>query len=47
MNRRRGHSLGAITNELNNTRDAQASLGYSDRRICCDDCPSTSVIRDA
>ena len=35
------------TDKLTNTRDAQASLGYLDRCIRCDDCPSTSVIRDA
>ena len=25
-------------------RDARASLGYSDRRFCCDGCTSTSVV---
>ena len=34
-------------NQVTNTRDAQASLGHCDRCICCDDCPSTSVICDA
>ena len=36
-----------MTQWLTNTRDAQGSSGYSDRCICCDDCPSTCVIRDA
>ena len=36
-----------INSNLLNSRDAGASLGYSDRRLCSDGCPSTSVVCDA
>ena len=36
-----------LTNQQTNTRDALASLGYSDRCICCDDSTLTSLICDA
>ena len=38
---------GVPTNKLTTFRDAQASLGYSDRCLHCDGCLSTSVDRDA
>ena len=35
-----------LLQRLTNTRDAQVSLGYSDRCLRRHDCPSTSVIRN-
>ena len=35
--------LSLFSTKRTNTRDAEASLGYSDRFTCCNDCPSTSA----
>ena len=43
----RGHFHHHITIVvITNTRGSYASLGYSDRSIRCDDCPSISVVYD-
>ena len=34
-------------NFMTNSHDAQASSGVTDRRFCCDGCPSTSVVCDS